>query len=90
MGLKEAHDMQNARPTLTAKTTIKTPAKAENDLDLVGAIWENTGKNGTPYFSLKVNEGKTLSSVDKIIIFRNNRKEGEKSPDLHVFVKLPI
>lgn len=85
--------MQNSRPTVAKSNTItKAPVTTEkpNDLDLVGAIWENTSKTGTPYFTLKINEGKTLTSMDKIIIFRNNRKEGEKSPDLHVFVKLPI
>lgn len=84
--------MQNSRPTVAKTTTVKTPVTTEktSDLDLVGAIWENMGKNGTPYFTLKINEGKTLTSMDKVIIFRNNRKEGEKSPDLHVFVKLPI
>lgn len=83
--------MQNARPTVKT-TAVKTPVTTEktSDLDLVGAIWANTGKNGTPYFTLKINEGKTLTSMDKVIIFRNNRKEGEKSPDAHVFVKLPI
>lgn len=84
--------MQNARPTVTKTITKTAPntAKKESDLDLVGAIWQNTSKTGGIYFSLKLNEGKTITSVDKVLIFNNNDKEGEKSPDLYVFVKLPI
>lgn len=84
--------MQNARPTVAktnTKTTVNT-TKKENDLALVGAIWQNTSKNGGIYFTLKVNEGKTITSLDKVLIFNNNDKEGEKSPDLYVFVKTPI
>lgn len=84
--------MQNSRPTTATKTPVKpaTTVKKDNDLDLVGAIWQNTSKNGGIYFSLRINEGKTLTSLDKILIFNNNDKEGEKSPDLYVFVKSPI
>lgn len=79
--------MQKQTVTATKPTNTTT---SENDLILVGGIWENRSAKGTPYFKLTINEGKTLTSLDKIVIFTNNNRKGEKSPDLFVFVKNPI
>jgi uncharacterized protein (DUF736 family) len=52
-----------------------------NDMERVGALWQNTTSGGRPYFNMDV-EGQ------KYIIFANLQKTEEQQPDFIVYQRI--
>ena len=53
----------------------------ENNLEKVGALWQNTSAEGKPYFNLDL-------SGQKFVVFSNGFKEEEKQPDFLVYERV--
>ncbi len=55
-----------------------------DNLEKIGVLWANVSKNDNKYFSGTI----TLNGQSyNILIFRNNKKKTEKSPDYQIFLK---
>lgn len=78
---------QTNNTTVTTQNAVNANNQPKSDLTPVGAIWENQASSGSVYFTLKIDEGKSISHTDKVVIFTNNKKSSAKAPDLYVFVK---
>lgn len=53
----------------------------EKDPNELGALWEKSGRNG-PYMT------GTISGV-KVVVFKNGKKNSDKSPDWRVLKSVP-
>jgi len=52
-------------------------------MDRIGGLWLKTSKKGTKFFSGSI----TLDDVKtSILVFKNNKKEKENSPDYQIFL----
>ena len=55
-----------------------------DNLKKIGVLWAKISKNDNKYFSGTI----TLNGQSyNILIFRNNKKKTEKSPDCQIFLK---
>jgi len=52
----------------------------------LGALWENTSKKGSKYMSGEIEIGREKV---KVLVFRNNRKDKERSPDYIIYEREP-
>ncbi len=53
----------------------------DQNLNKVGALWQNKSSEGNPYFSMELNN-------QKYVIFPNNFKSEEKQPDFIVYERV--
>lgn len=50
-------------------------------IDTICGLWERISKKGISYFSGSVKEDITIRPSEKLMVFTNRKKEGEKDPD---------
>ena len=55
-----------------------------DNLEKIGVLWVNVSKNYNKYFSGTI----TLNGQSyNVLVFKNNKKKTEKSPDYQIFLK---
>ncbi len=54
---------------------------ADQNLEKVGALWQNTSSDGKPYFNLSVKD-------EKYVVFTNGYKSEDKQPDFIVYERV--